>query len=111
VPVCPVISSAIHARETFSDKIGRSECVICAICAKAAFRLDAVDTLIAASFRQNRAKLRNVESGFDSRTRSNVFIGELTPTERFCGPNGRAGLVESAGDWPYLGEIVLIARV
>jgi hypothetical protein len=67
--------------------------------------------MIAASFRQNRAKLRNVESGFDSRTRSNVFIGELTPTERFCGPNGRAGLVESAGDWPYLGEIVLIARV
>ncbi len=31
--------------------------------------MDAVNALIAAGFRRNRANLRNVEIGFDSRTR------------------------------------------
>src|SRR5260370_34979457 len=52
----------------FRTKSDTRVALFCAISAKVAFRLDAVNALIVADFGRDRANLRNVENGFDSGT-------------------------------------------
>ena len=65
--VARVLMRVIVLVPNFSDKFGHRNCVILRESAKPLGKQDVFNALIVASFGRNRANLRNIESGFESR--------------------------------------------